>query len=200
MFESAALPPDPGKPPPALELCRRILDTTDRPLRCKSGPTFVFPANVRFSSDNHIERSDRACNGDLRRANPGNWQAVEWDELLDGTLGPWTMVIEKGVAVSICHTPVPVTARAAECGVWTHPSFRGRGYGAAVTSEWAAITRPSGRHLFYSTDAGNLSSQRLAGRLGLRLIGWTWRLDVDAVHETNDLHPLSSLRKAGKRD
>jgi hypothetical protein len=33
-----------------------------------------------------------------------------------------------------------------------------------------------GRVLFYSTDAQNLSSQRVAARLGLRPIGWTWNL------------------------
>src|SRR5689334_20188089 len=25
----------------------------------------------------------------LRGANPGNWEPVEWDELLEGKLGPW---------------------------------------------------------------------------------------------------------------
>jgi predicted GNAT family acetyltransferase len=42
------------------------------------------------------------------------------------------MATEAERVVSICHTPRPVTARAAECGVWTHPAVRGRGYGAAA--------------------------------------------------------------------
>ena len=35
---------------------------------------------------------------------------------------------------------------------------------------------PSGRYLFYSTDATNLASQGVAARLNLRLIGWIWTL------------------------
>jgi RimJ/RimL family protein N-acetyltransferase len=132
----------------------------------------------------------------LRNANPGNWHPVEWDELLDGRLGPWTMALEGELVVSICHTPRPLTTRAAECGVWTHPAFRGRGYAAAVTSEWAAIMRPSGRYLFYSTDAENLSSQRVARRLNLRRLGWSWHLWLPRDDEDDRLHPLSTLRKS----
>ena len=45
-----------------------------------------------------------------------------------------------------------------------------------LTAAWAALTRPSGRHLFYSTSGENVSSQRVAARLGLRPIGWLWQL------------------------
>ena len=86
------------------------------------------------------------------------------------------MAVQGEIIVSICHTPKPLTAHAAECGVWTRPGFRGRGHAAAVTSAWADVLRPSGRYLFYSTDARNLSSQRVTRRLNLRLLGWTWRL------------------------
>jgi RimJ/RimL family protein N-acetyltransferase len=93
------------------------------------------------------------------------------------------MILDGGCAVSICHTPGLVRTHAAECGVWTQPAFRGRGYAAAVTSEWAAIMRSSGRYLFYSTDSDNASSQRVAERLRLRLIGWTWCLAPASDHE-----------------
>ncbi len=105
------------------------------------------------------------------------------------------MAIEGELVLSICHTPGPVTARGAECGVWTHPAFRGRGYAAAVASAWAAIMRSSGRYLFYSTDAENLSSQRVARRLSLRSLGWTWRLGLAPDQEEDRLHPLSSRRR-----
>jgi RimJ/RimL family protein N-acetyltransferase len=140
-------------------------------------------------------RSDGGNEESLRKANPGNWHPVEWDELLEGRLGPWAMAMDGERVVSICHTPGPLTGRTAECGVWTAPAYRGRGYGAAVTAEWAAIVRPSGRYLFYSTDAENLSSQRLTRRLGLRPLGWTWRLARPVDGEKNNLHPLCSLRR-----
>jgi hypothetical protein len=56
--------------------------------------------------------------------------------------------------------------------------------------------RPAGRHLFYSTDAHNVSSQRVAERLRLRLIGWTWRIATESDPEQDNLHPLCSLRRA----
>jgi ribosomal protein S18 acetylase RimI-like enzyme len=196
VFAAATPSRDPAAPPPALEPCRRLLDTGGRSLLCKAGPSFLFPEDVRFLAPGiHIERSDGANKEALRGANPGNWQPVEWDELLDGRLGPWAMAIDGELVVSICHTPGPIRARAAECGVWTRPAYRGRGYGAAVTSAWAAIMRSPGRHLFYDTDADNLSSQRLTRRLHLRPLGWTWRLAPAPDGEDGNLHPLCSLRR-----
>ena len=158
------------------------------------GPSFLIEEGTRFSSPVRIERSDGAGRDALRRANPGNWQPVEWNELVDGSLGPWTMALEGERVVSICHTPGPLGPRGAECGVWTDAAFRGRGLAAAVTAEWAALLRPSGRHLFYGTDAENLSSQRVTQRLGLRPLGWTWRLGRARPHGDERVHPLSSLR------
>jgi hypothetical protein len=193
-FQDAPSSRAPGEPPPALEHARQVLERHGCALRCKAGPTFVFPDDVRYGGDLPIERSDRAGAASLRHANPGNWHPVEWDELVDGRLGPWTMIVDGGRAVSICHTPRPMTARAAECGVWTEPAFRGRGYAAAVTAAWADIVRPSGRHLFYSTTTDNRSSQRVAERLRLRWIGWTWHLRPVTDGDRDRLHPLCSLR------
>jgi hypothetical protein len=174
---------DHSQPPAALEQCRPILG---RSLRVSGGPSYLIEA-TSFDAGIDIKRSDLAKA--FRIANPRNWHPIEWNELLDGILGPWTMALEGERVVSLCHTPGPMTARAAECGVWTDPAFRGRGYAAAVTSEWAAML--SGRHLFYSTDAENLSSQRVAQRLKLRPLGWIWRLGP----ELDKVHPLSTLRR-----
>ena len=151
---------------------------------------------TEFASGAHIERSDGSNRAALRDANPGDWLPVECDELLDGHLGPWAMATQRGRVVSICHTPGPVTPRGAECGVWTHSAFRGRGNAAAVTAAWASVMRPTGRHLFYSTDAENLSSQRVARRLNLRPLGWTWRLGRPR-DDVERAHPLSVLRRRG---
>jgi hypothetical protein len=195
-FDRAPPSPDPSQPPPLLELCRRALETGGPSLPRSAGPSFLIEDGTHFSSQVHIERSDTSSRNALRNANPGNWHPVEWGELLDGSLGPWTIALEGELAVSICHTPTRLRADAAECGVWTRPTFRGRGYAAAVTSEWAALMRPSGRYLFYSTDAENLSSQRVARRLQLRRLGWTWRLGRPRGYaEDRAYHPLSSLRR-----
>jgi RimJ/RimL family protein N-acetyltransferase len=143
---------------------------------------------VRCSSDLKILTAPMEA---LQQSNPGNWEAVEWDELLAGKLGPWAIAVDGERVASICHTPRPMTARATECGVWSHPEFRGRGHAAAVTAAWVELVRPSGRHLFYSTDENNRSSQRVAERLGLRLLGWMGRAPSDAH---GHIHPLSSLR------
>jgi hypothetical protein len=194
-FEDAPPSSHPSEPPPALERCARLLDAGDRCLQRTAGPSFLIPPDAYFASGARLERSDASNGAALRNANPGNWHPVEWDELLDGRLGPWAIATEGGVIVSICHTPGPLTGRAAECGVWTHPAFRGRGHAAATTSAWAAIVRPSGRHLFYSTDAENLSSQRVARRLGLRALGWTWRLGHARDGAGEAVHPLSTVRR-----
>jgi predicted GNAT family acetyltransferase len=85
-----------------------------------------------------------------------------------------------------------MTDRAAECGVWTDPDFRGHGHAAATTAAWANMLELTDRHLFYSTDATNRSSQQVAARLNLRAIGWTWNV-VEPRDETQyQRHPLST--------
>jgi GNAT acetyltransferase len=193
VFAATAPARDPAEPPAALDRCRRILEA-GRAIEQYAGPSFVFSDAAPSSSGVHVDRCDCARREALRGANPGNWLPVEWDELLDGRLGPWTMVLDGDRAVSICHTPGPLTPRGAECGVWTQPGFRGRGYATATAAAWAAILRPTSRTLFYSTDADNQSSQRVAERLQLRPIGWTWRLRAPDPG-AEPVHPLSTLRR-----
>ncbi|GAA0911327.1 GNAT family N-acetyltransferase [Nonomuraea longicatena] len=127
-----------------------------------------FPVEVL--DHRHAER--------VRGLRPGNWTAEEWAELLDGGAGaPWTMVVEDGQVVSICHTPRR-TAAGAEAGTWTAPGHRGRGHAAATTVAWARILAPDCPLLFYSTSADNRSSQRVAERLGLRPLGRLWRVPL----------------------
>ncbi len=183
--------PAPDIEPLALVVCREILESSCAPLSLDAGPYFLIEDDVRIEPRAYIARSDTRLGERLRPFNPGNWGAGEWDELLDGTLGPWAMAVVDGKVVSICHTPRRTTERAAECGVWTHPDYRRRGYAVEVTATWADILRPSGRHMFYSTDAQNLSSQRVAARLGLRPIGWTWSLAKAKPEQGHHRHPLS---------
>jgi RimJ/RimL family protein N-acetyltransferase len=181
----------PTEAPPALALCERILGDTS--LERTAGPIYLIPPDTQFASALDIERSDASRGDALRQANPGNWHPVEWTELLDGKLGPWAIATAGDRVASICHTPGPVTPRAAECGVWTDPELRGRGHAAAVTAAWAELVRDSSLYLFYSTSAENRSSQAVAHRLQLELLGWTWRLAPPPDDDLR-LHPLCSLR------
>ncbi|CRZ14350.1 hypothetical protein BN2156_01198 [Mycolicibacterium neworleansense] len=56
---------------------------------------------------------------------------------------------------------------------------RGRGLAAAVVSAWASHCTGRVPHLYYSTSADNLSSQRVAERLRLPRIGELWCLTRD---------------------
>ncbi|HWB77584.1 MAG TPA: GNAT family N-acetyltransferase [Nannocystaceae bacterium] len=182
-----------------LQLCYegedRLLATGERPIVPDDHGLVVvhlIESPPPFAIDAAIVRSDRRVERWLHDANPGNWHPIEWLELLDGRLGPWAMVVAERRVLSICHTPVPLTAATAEPGTWTTPDARGRGYAAAATAEWVAMLRPSGRRLFYVHDVANRSSQRVAERLRARMIGWAWHRGPPA--RGRDVHPLSSVR------
>jgi hypothetical protein len=191
-FDSARHDADPTSPPPALADCELLLHQIGGPTRRTPGPCYLIPPGTQFGSSAQLTLSSDRQVEILRPANPGNWFADEWDELLDGKLGPWAMATIGGRVISICHTPTRMTDDAAEGGVWTDRDFRGKGHAAAVTAAWATILEPTGRHLFYSTDAENHSSQGVAARLGLRPIGWKWSLAQPRVETGPRRHPLSN--------
>ena len=56
-----------------------------------------------------------------------------------------------------------------EAGVETLPEFQRRGYGVAVTADWARQVQLSGRLALYSTWWGNAASLALVRRLGGRV-------------------------------
>jgi RimJ/RimL family protein N-acetyltransferase len=197
-FDRASPTSYPAEPRSALDVCAAILASADGAIQRTAGPSYLIPPDTQFASDVTIERSDGSNVERLRAGNPGNWHPVEWEELLGGRFGPWAIATAGDHVVSICHTPGPLTERSAECGVWTAPAFRGRGYAAAVTSAWVALARSPQRKLFYSTDADNLSSQRVAQRLHLRNFGWTWRLRRATAEPDLRVHPLCSLYQGAK--
>jgi len=175
--DAAPAPHDLTQPPTAVEQCRQLLAETVRPVELtrSSGPSYLIPETVSCEPTAALVRSDGRDVASLRAANPGNWAPNEWAQLLEGRLGPWVMAVRDDQVISICHT-ARCRARGAEAGVWTRPEFRSQRHAAAVTAAWAALMRPTGRHLFYSVARTNASSQRVAARLGLRPIGWLWQL------------------------
>jgi hypothetical protein len=144
----------------------------------------------------HIERPHRAL-GRVEHTRPaprqpGNWEPVEWDELLDGRLGPWSIAVERELAVSICHTPGPVTARGAECGVWTLPAFRARScrgnHGGVGRAHAADRTPRVLRH-----RRGQPFVTAVGRRLNLRPLGWLWQLHAPRASGGPAFHPRSAL-------
>jgi hypothetical protein len=167
----------PSEVPAAFERCTQLLRDALGDVETSGGPSYLIPPGTTFATPVAIRRSEGNPAEALRGKRPDNWQVDEWQQLVDGALGPWAIATIDGAPVSMCHS-ARLSERGAEAGVWTAPEHRGRGYAAAVTADWAALLAPSGRHLFYSTSANNVSSQRVAARLGLRPIGWTWRLSA----------------------
>ncbi len=83
---------------------------------------------------------------------------------------PWVVALEDGEIAAIAFA-ARLRDIGAEIGVHTFPKFRARGFAAAVTAAWSSLPSLDGRALFYSTSRSNRSSQRVASRLGLRMIG-----------------------------
>ncbi|MFK8846569.1 GNAT family N-acetyltransferase [Streptomyces sp. Ac-502] len=182
-------PASPGAPPPDLPRVQHLLEAALGPVHIASGPSYlIHPDRIRHTPTAPVVRSDAAdpaAVASLRTANPGNWGADEWHDLLDGKLGWWAMALDPAApppdagrsahVVSICHTPC-WTDHGAEAGTWTRPGHRGQGHAATVTAAWSRLLAPTGRHLFYSTSGTNRSSQHVAARLGLRPLGHLWKL------------------------
>ena len=162
-----------GTPPDVLEGCRALLG--GERVAVSGGPSYLVRPPVRFDVPVRVLRSDEPAHVRLvRPLRPGNWAPGEWESLCDGGEGaPWAMIVEDGQVAAICHT-ARLTPAGAEAGTWTSPLYRGRGYAAATTATWADLLPDL--QLFYSTSADNRSSRRVAERLGLRALGWLWKL------------------------
>lgn len=94
---------------------------------------------------------------------------------LDDFWAPWCVAEEAGEIAAIAFA-ARMGASGAEVGVYAFPGFRGRGLAAAVTAAWSGLPQLAERTLFYSTLISNLSSQRVAARLGLPRIGASLRI------------------------
>ncbi len=122
------------------------------------GPSFVVPEASLGRSPAILLRPDDTSL--VNRLMP------DWTEDL-ATRQPFAAVVVDGAAVSICAV-ARHGQQAMEAGVETHPAWRGRGFAAAATAQWAVAVRDLGLTPIYSTSWDNVASQRVAARLGLR--------------------------------
>ena len=126
----------------------------------RAGPLHAFPV-------------DRAVGIDAVVLTPSDAALLAdgLDELLPDVASglPAVAVLRDGRAVSICAS-VRATAAIRCAGVETLPEHRLRGCGGAVVLAWADEIRRRGAEPFYGTTFDNVASQRLAQRVGLRVV------------------------------
>ena len=139
--------------------------------RATRGLTFVVRVPAIEASGSLI-RSDTPEGGELLHGGlPRGFTELGFrDE--DDLWPPWCVVLEAGEPVSIAFS-ARLSRVGVEAGVFTLPEARGRGLAALATAGWAGSPRLGNRVRFYSTDLANVSSQRVAERLGCELIGST---------------------------
>lgn len=127
----------------------------------RAGPFYDFPER--------IEQDGEAISIDGRNAHLLRGGLDEW--LPDVAAGlPMAAVVANGRAVALCAS-VRASAAVHCAGVETVPEHRGRGLAGRAVSAWAATVRSRGAAPIYGTTFDNLSSQRVAARLGLRPVG-----------------------------
>ena len=96
---------------------------------------------------------------------------------VDDLWQPWCAAIVGDEIASIAFA-ARLSDVGAELGLVTAKAFREQGLAAAATAGWSRLPSLRSRTLFSSTDRDNISSQRVAARLGLRLYGTSLRISA----------------------
>jgi hypothetical protein len=138
-----------------------ILQSHRKVQRQWMGPAYCFPDEIDDPTD--IVRITRRNAAVLR---PGFTDMVPRLE----SSQPCVAVVKSGRVVSLCCS-ARMSSRAHEAGVETLRGYRGRGFAANAVAGWAMAVRELGRRPLYSTSWENISSQRVAAKLGLILYG-----------------------------
>jgi len=85
----------------AIRGVRELLAPACSPLSLHASLYYVIESPLRVEIRTPIVRSDSSEAQSLTDLNPGNWAKGEWQELLDGDLGPWAMALVDGRVISI---------------------------------------------------------------------------------------------------
>jgi RimJ/RimL family protein N-acetyltransferase len=158
----------PWRPSTARRFVETIAAATGSHLVTEDGPSYVIPAGLTAPSPAVMQTYDRDDAEALRARIPKEGP-------VEGH-GPWAVALIDGNVASVCSTARD-GPRGAEAGLYTYPAYRRKGFGAATTVTWASLIAEGGRTAFYTTSSENLSSQRVAQRLGLAAFAWWWRVE-----------------------
>lgn len=144
------------------------------PLNVGTGVIYLFPHHMKYQHAVNIVHGDSVEGAAMvarfnQRGMPPSMLDAGFKSVAD-LWEPWCVGIE-GEEVAAIAFAARLGAVGAEIGVYTFPNFRSRGFAAAVTASWSSMASLDGHVLFYSTSRINRSSQRVAARLGLRMIG-----------------------------
>jgi RimJ/RimL family protein N-acetyltransferase len=153
--------PDPSREPASLSQFRELLHEHEEIRHTSVGPAYSFPEELSLPPQ--IVRI-----GDEHSHLLG--EEFAWLRTERAACEPAVAVVIDGHVVSVGFSS-RMTGRAAEAGVNTLEAFRGRGYASRVVAAWAIAVREMGRVPLYSTSWGNLASQGVARRVGLRRFG-----------------------------
>ncbi|MFE0015256.1 GNAT family N-acetyltransferase [Mesorhizobium sp. NPDC059054] len=149
------------------------------PARHDFGLIYELPHELSFPSRARIVSGESAEGRNLLQSLSANGMPASLTEVgFHGTgdfWPPWCVAIVDGEIASIAFA-ARLSDVGAEIGVTTMKALRGQGLGAAVTAAWTRLPSLRARTLFYSVDCSNLSSQRVASRLGLHRRGTTLRI------------------------
>ncbi len=155
-----------GEPPTGADTVIALLEMLAPVRDVWRGPAYAFPDTVL------IARPTPAMAVTARNAALLQGDFTLLRASLD-EIQPCLAVVTDGVAVSVCHT-ARRSARAAEAGLETLESYRGKGYAVAATAAWAAAVRRTGLQPLYSTSWDNEASRAVARCLGLVQYGEDW--------------------------
>jgi hypothetical protein len=138
------------------------------------GVTYVLPHDIAYQHDVRLICSDSVEGEGLRATLAGRGVPAGLAEMgfvdVSAFWDPWCVAMQHGEVASVAFA-ARLSETGAGLGLATSPGLRGRGYAAAATAGWARMPALRSRALFYSTDQTNISSQRVAARLGLRFLG-----------------------------
>lgn len=99
---------------------------------------------------------------------------------------PMTGYVVEGQVVSLCCS-ARSSDQAAEASITTAENFRGRGLAEKVVAKWIGEVLRAGKIPLYSTSWDNLSSQRVAQKLGLHPYGVDFNITVDSKVQNKNI-------------
>lgn len=162
------------------ELVEKVRNCLGQVARIESewmGPAYLLPQEEKLSQISQKFNNGLELFRECQLINKQN--AVILQETFPSLYGNWMdrqpcfAVVENHQAVSVCYS-ARQTPQAAEAGVETLPSHRGRGYAVLITSMWSEAVYQSGRLALYSTSWDNAASRKVAERLG----GYQYGIDL----------------------